>query len=57
MGQGRSEETVAQHLMRCNSAYYPITVREHIDLLQATGFRLVELYWYAQMQAGLYAVK
>jgi tRNA (cmo5U34)-methyltransferase len=55
--QGRSDETVAAHLLRYNAAYYPITLREHLELLQLAGFRTVELFWYAQMQAGLYAIK
>ncbi|MBN1401039.1 MAG: class I SAM-dependent methyltransferase [Anaerolineae bacterium] len=55
--QGRSDETVAAHLLRYNAAYYPITLREHLELLQLVGFRTVELFWYAQMQAGLYAIK
>jgi tRNA (cmo5U34)-methyltransferase len=56
-GQGRSLPTVENHLKRFGVNYFPITVREHIELLQAVGFRVVELFWLSQMQAGFYAIK
>jgi tRNA (cmo5U34)-methyltransferase len=56
-GQGRTAQAVADHVRRYNSAYFPITVGEHVDLLRQTGFRTVELFWFSHMQAGLYAVK
>lgn len=57
MSQGRSPEVVADHLKRYDSAYFPITVDAHLDLLHATGFQTVELFWYTYIQAGFYAVK
>jgi len=55
--QGRSEADVAEHLARFNTRFFPISVHEHVDLLRQAGFRVVELFWYAQMQAGFYALK
>ncbi len=55
--QGRSLMTVENHLKRFGVNYFPITAGEHIELLQAIGFRVVELFWLSQMQAGFYAIK
>jgi tRNA (cmo5U34)-methyltransferase len=57
LGMGRSEATVARHLTRFGTEYYPITVEDHLALLEETGFRTVELLWRSQMQAGFYATK
>jgi tRNA (cmo5U34)-methyltransferase len=54
---GRSKEEVEEHAQRFNKKYFPITVEEHLQLLRDTGFKTVELFWYAQMQAGFYAIK
>lgn len=55
--QGRSPETVEGHLRRFKTEYFPIPVVEHVALLEAVGFRAVELLWFTYMQAGLYAFK
>lgn len=55
--QGRSAATVDGHLRRFKTQYFPIAVGDHVELLEATGFRTVELFWFSQMQAGLYALK
>ena len=55
--QGRSPEVVTQHRTRFNTRYFPITVDEHLALLGEVGFRVVELFWYSQMQAGFYGLK
>ncbi len=57
VGMGRSEATVAQHLTRFGTEYFPVTVEDHVRLLEETGFRTVELLWRSQMQAGFYAIK
>jgi len=57
ISQGRSQTVVDEHLKRFNKAYFPITVGEHLDLLKRCGFRIAELFWYSQMQAGFYAIK
>lgn len=57
ISQGRSPAVVEEHMKRFNKAYFPITVDEHLDLLKGCGFRVAELFWYSQMQAGFYAIK
>jgi tRNA (cmo5U34)-methyltransferase len=37
--------------------FVPITAEEHFDAFAQTGFRVVELFWFSQMQAGFYAIK
>jgi tRNA (cmo5U34)-methyltransferase len=54
---GRSKEEVEEHAQRFNKKYFPITIEEHLKLLRDTGFNTVEIFWYAQMQAGFYAIK
>jgi tRNA (cmo5U34)-methyltransferase len=54
---GRLPEMAEKHAGRLNSEYFPITVPEHLALLQETGFKTAELFWKSHMQAGFYAVK
>jgi tRNA (cmo5U34)-methyltransferase len=46
-----------KHTKRFNSEYFPITVKEHLELLKETGFQTVELFWRSHVQAGFYAIK
>jgi tRNA (cmo5U34)-methyltransferase len=55
--QGRDGSAVEQHAGRFGVEYFPITIREHVQLLQDCGFRTVQLLWFSYMQAGLYAIK
>jgi tRNA (cmo5U34)-methyltransferase len=55
--QGKDAAIVAAHAKRFNTAYFPIRVIEHLELLRQCGFRVVEMFWYAYMQAGFYAIK
>ena len=57
MEQGRSPAEVEEHLKRFNKQYFPIPVAEHVRLLKSVGFRVAEVFWVSQMQAGLYALK
>jgi len=54
---GRTPQAVEDHRSRFDRNYFPITVAEHLQLLRATGFTVVEIFWLSQMQAGFYAVK
>ena len=54
---GKDALEVEQHLARFDREYFPITIEEHLSLLRRTGFKVVELFWYSQMQAGLYCIK
>ena len=55
--QGRDKSTVEEHTRRFNTKYFPITINEHFELLERTGFRIVELFWFSHMQAGFYAIR
>ncbi len=54
---GRTEAEIKAHLARFDKEYFPITVEEHLDLLRRSGFEIVEVLWYSNMQAGFYCVK
>ena len=54
---GRSAQAVEEHRSRFGINYFPITVAEHLKLLRATGFTIVEIFWLSHMQAGFYAIK
>ena len=55
--RGRELSAVEEHLGRFNTRFFPLRVEEHLDLLKEAGFRVVELFWFSQMQAGFYAIK
>jgi tRNA (cmo5U34)-methyltransferase len=57
LSHGRNENEIQKHLERFDTEYFPITIEEHLELLRATGFRTVELFWYSYMQAGFYCIK
>jgi tRNA (cmo5U34)-methyltransferase len=54
---GKDEQAVEKHMERFDSEYFPITVEEHIRLLDDCGFSVAEILWYSRMQAGFYAIK
>lgn len=54
---GRTKEEVISHSARYNKEYFPITIKEHLELLDKTGFRTAELFWHSYMQSGFYAIK
>jgi len=57
MNAGKSAEEAEKHMLRFASEYFPITVREHLDLYERAGFRVCEIFWYSYLQAGFYCVK
>lgn len=54
---GRTPEEAAAHSARYGKEYFPITVPEHIEVLNKAGFSCAELFWASYMQCGFYAVK
>ena len=54
---GRTPEEVKSHSARYNREFFPITIKEHLELLKKTGFSTAELFWHSYMQSGFYAVK
>lgn len=57
VAQGKNEAEAQEHLQRYGSAFFPITIDEHLEILQNAGFRAVELFWLSHLQAGFYAIK
>ena len=55
--QGKTEEEASEHISRYNKSFFPITIDEHLQILKASGFGVVELFWFSNMQAGFYAIK
>ncbi|MCX7781884.1 MAG: class I SAM-dependent methyltransferase [Negativicutes bacterium] len=54
---GKSDDAAHKHIKRYGVEYFPITLAEHIGVLEEAGFAAVEVLWLSGMQAGLYAVK
>jgi tRNA (cmo5U34)-methyltransferase len=57
VAEGRTEEEADKHLARYGTEFFPITVEQHLGLLDEIGFRSSELLWFSQMQAGFYAIR
>lgn len=57
LSRGRDPETVENFLKRFDVEYFPITVQDHLLLLEKTGFKVVEMFWMSYMQAGFYCIK
>lgn len=57
LAAGRTAQEVSAHSKRYNCEYFPITAKEHLELLNKTGFRTAEVLWYSFMQSGYYAIK
>ena len=54
---GKSLEECNKHIERYGKDYFPITVKEHINLMRNSGFRVVEILWLSNMQVGLWGMK
>lgn len=57
LAAGRTPDEVRSHSARYNTEYFPITFKEHLELLERTGFASCELFWHSYMQSGFYAIK
>ncbi len=55
--QGNTEQEIQMQMDRRGVETFPITVRQHLDLLKRTGFRSVDLLWASYLQAGFMAIK
>jgi tRNA (cmo5U34)-methyltransferase len=54
---GKTWDESNNHRKRFGTEYFPITIEEHIEMLNESGFETVELFWVSYMQAGFYAIK
>jgi len=57
LARGRDKDTVESHLGRFDTAYFPLKIEEHIDLLKESGFAQADLFWRSYMNAGFYALR
>lgn len=57
LSRGRTQETVSEHRQRFNTAYFPISIADHLKLIKDCGFNTAAIFWYSHMQAGFYAIK
>ena len=55
--RGRTRNDARQHIDRFDREYFPITIPEHLSLLDEIGFSVVEILWASYLQAGFYAMK
>ena len=53
----RDADTVENFLKRFDAEFFPISIQDHLLLLEKTGFKVVELFWMSYMQAGFYCIK
>lgn len=54
---GKTSMEAKQHIERYGKEYFPISIIQHIQLLNNIGFNSVEILWASYMQAGFYAIK
>ena len=57
VAQGRSAQQVKGHLARSGKDYFPISLSDHLQLLQDCGFQTAELLWLSYLQVGLFGIK
>lgn len=55
--QGKSLEESEQHIKRYEKDYFPITLEEHLRLMKDCGFKVIEILWFSNMQAGFWGMK
>lgn len=57
ISMGRTPDEAREHIGRYGKGYFPISIPQHIQLLNETGFDIAEILWTSYMQAGFYAIK
>lgn len=55
--QGKSLEECKAHIERYGKDYFPITLSEHMELMQNCGFKAAEILRLSNMQVGLWGMK
>ena len=54
---GRNPQDIKAHSARYGKEFFPITIKDHLELLEKTGFAFFELFRHTYMQSGFYAIK
>lgn len=57
LSNGKTPHEVKKNSERRGTEVFPITIDEHIELLENSDFKCVELLWLSYMQAGFIAIK
>ncbi len=57
INSGRSPQESQTHIDRYGTAYFPITIPEHLEILHQCGFQTAEVIWVSCMQAGFLGIK
>lgn len=57
IAQGKTPSEASQNVQRYGKEYFPITITQHINLLNDTGFGIADILWASYMQAGFYGIK
>lgn len=55
--QGKDPEESKRHIERYGKEYFPISLSENMELMKSCGFKIVELLWLSNMQAGIWGMK
>lgn len=55
--QGKTDSEIKVHMSRRGKEFFPITVKEHLNLLESVGFKSVDILWASYTQAGFIAIK
>ena len=54
---GRTPKEAASHRARYGTEFFPLNIKEHIELICDSGFDTAELFWHSYMQSGFYGIK
>lgn len=57
LSQGKDVKECDSHISRYGKNYFPITISEHLKVLEQSGFANVEIIWVSNMQVGLLGIK
>lgn len=57
LSQGKDIAECNEHIGRYGKGYFPISVSEHLRVLEQCGFENVEIIWVSNMQVGLLGIK
>lgn len=54
---GKTAKECQEHINRFDTAYFPVSISEHLEILKLAGFDVAEILWVSNMQAGIYGIK
>lgn len=54
---GKSLEDCQKHISRFGVEYFPITISEHLEILNLAEFEVAEILWVSNLQVGVYGIK